>query len=203
MRDFYLRQQMDVEGWVPIAHIATFKRLSMLTLNVEDIVASLGASVDVSFHRTALLCYSRVPNRQVDVCVSQKPNHCGREYFPLLIVPSILMGESDTSSLSDVFRRLYDSCLKVADILFPISASSHLLLLRHPARSFGWCVCSTTCRLAQVRARDASRSRCSWPAAVTLELKRIILFQRDGKSIRTRSIKFSLATVCSPTRSAR
>eukprot|EP00037_Helgoeca_nana_P002716 m.35684 g.35684 ORF g.35684 m.35684 type:complete len:417 (+) comp12796_c0_seq1:405-1655(+) len=47
MRDFYLRQQMDVEGWVPIAHIATFKRLSMLTLNVEDIVASLGASVDL------------------------------------------------------------------------------------------------------------------------------------------------------------
>mmetsp|Transcript_22213 Transcript_22213/g.57940 ORF Transcript_22213/g.57940 Transcript_22213/m.57940 type:complete len:381 (+) Transcript_22213:253-1395(+) len=44
-RDAYLREAMDEEGWVPLAHLASFKRLAMLTQHVADIAASLIGSV--------------------------------------------------------------------------------------------------------------------------------------------------------------
>eukprot|EP00038_Savillea_parva_P002024 m.109837 g.109837 ORF g.109837 m.109837 type:complete len:408 (+) comp10699_c0_seq2:570-1793(+) len=44
VRDSYLRDQMDAQGWVPLAHLANFKRLASLTRDVSEIAASLTAS---------------------------------------------------------------------------------------------------------------------------------------------------------------
>lgn len=48
LRDLYLRGHMDMGGWVPLSHLATFKRLSTLSTNIAEIAACLTSSVEVS-----------------------------------------------------------------------------------------------------------------------------------------------------------
>jgi hypothetical protein len=38
---------MDVEGWIPISHIAKFKRMSSLTQSIEVIASALQGFQDV------------------------------------------------------------------------------------------------------------------------------------------------------------
>ncbi|GAB4848439.1 hypothetical protein Ancab_003135 [Ancistrocladus abbreviatus] len=47
IRDTYLRQNMDEQGWVPIALIAGFKKVSQLTDNIQFILDALRASTVV------------------------------------------------------------------------------------------------------------------------------------------------------------
>jgi la-related protein 1 len=44
LTDEYLKKNMDAEGWVPISLIASFRRVQMLTNNIELILNSLRAS---------------------------------------------------------------------------------------------------------------------------------------------------------------
>eukprot|EP00035_Acanthoeca_spectabilis_P021553 m.438870 g.438870 ORF g.438870 m.438870 type:complete len:370 (+) comp18297_c0_seq1:411-1520(+) len=47
LRDLYLRGHMDMGGWVPLSHLATFKRLSTLSTNIAEIAACLTSSVEL------------------------------------------------------------------------------------------------------------------------------------------------------------
>jgi hypothetical protein len=51
IRDLWLREQMDAEGWVALAHIAAFKRMAMLTHaiggDIGEIAAALSTSTEV------------------------------------------------------------------------------------------------------------------------------------------------------------
>ncbi|KAM7260940.1 hypothetical protein ACFE04_026415 [Oxalis oulophora] len=81
VKDLYLRQNMDDQGWVPIKLIAGFKQVTLLTNNIQLILDSLISSTVVEVHGEKVRSrhnwrtwINRTPKQFLNVSVTQQVN---------------------------------------------------------------------------------------------------------------------------------